>query len=219
MNKLTLEEIAAKYPTDKGPSGHNYIHKYQMFFEQYRDLPIKVLEIGVDKGHSVKMWKEYFPLAEITAIDILEECKQYQEERVTIEIGNSNDTEFIDRLNNDYGPFDIVIDDGSHKNEDMAFSLNYLFPLLKAGGVYVVEDMHACYWPWVQTNLNSNFTNLLKELLDSINRHGKAGVASPKNWSTDAVYRDKMMGEMDWWDINVDSIHMFMSIAFIYKSN
>ena len=217
MSKLTLKEIAAKYPTDKGPTGHNYIEKYEMFFEGNRDQKIKIFEIGVDKGHSVKMWKEYFPNAEIYAIDIVDKT-EYQEDRITIGIGSQNDPEFLNNFNEQYGPFDIIIDDGSHINSDMTFSFNHLFPLLNAGGLYIVEDIHASYWNWVQTNGSENFTNRVKDLLDSVNRHGKAGSACKDNWHTDAVYVNKMVGEMDYWDLAVESVHAFMSIVFIYKS-
>jgi hypothetical protein len=213
----TLLEIAGKYPTDKGPTGHNYIEKYEMFFEASRNQKLKILEIGVDKGYSVKMWKEYFPQGEIYAIDIVDK-KEYEEDRITIGVGSQNDPEFLNSFNATYGPFDIIIDDGSHINSDMTFSFNHLFPLLKAGGLYVVEDIHASYWSWVQLDGSENFTNRVKHLLDSVNKHGKAGLACKDNWNEDAVYKNKMVGDMDYWDLAVESVHAFMSIVFIYKS-
>ena len=217
INLISLEEIANKYPTDKGRSGHYYTSKYELFLEPFRNEKLKIFEIGVDKGYSVKMWKEYFPQAEIYAIDILDKT-EYQEERITIETGSQNDPEFLNRFNAKYGPFDIIIDDGSHINTDMTFSFNHLFPLLAQGGLYIVEDIHACYWPWVQTKGGENFTNRVKALLDSVNRHGKAGQANPENWAQDAVFANRMVGEMDYWDLAIESIHAFMSIVFIFKT-
>jgi hypothetical protein len=163
------------------------------------------------------MWKEYFTEAEIYAIDIVDKT-EYEEDRITIGIGSQNNPEFLNSFNEQYGPFDIIIDDGSHINSDMTFSFNHLFPLLKAGGLYIVEDIHASYWNWVQLDGSENFTNRVKQLLDNVNKHGKAGQACRANWNEDAVYRNKMVGEMDYWDLAVESVHAFMSIVFIYKS-
>ena len=153
MSTLTLKEIAAKYPTDKGPTGHNYIEKYEMFFEASRDQKIKIFEIGVDKGHSVKMWKEYFPNAEIYAIDIVDKT-EYQEDRITIGIGSQNDPEFLNSFNQQYGPFDIIIDDGLHEYEaNMIFFENSIFKL-KKGGYYIIEDINPRTFDLIRDNID-----------------------------------------------------------------
>jgi len=212
----TLNEIAIELGTDKSSLVHNYVEKYEKFLSEYREKEFKLLEIGVDKGHSVKMWKEYFTKAQIYAIDILD-LTHMSEERVSIILGSQNDVKFLEGISDKYGPFDIIIDDGSHINEDMEISFVTLFPLLKPGGFYIVEDMHACYWPWVQKDINRNFTNVIKQLLDHTNSSGKSGCAERKNDNQDAVVNQRLMGEMDWWDTQIESVHMYRSIVFIKK--
>ena len=68
--KRTLNEIATELGTDKASFGHNYVEKYEKYFSEYRDKDIKLFEIGIDKGYSVQLWKEYFTQAKIYAIDI-----------------------------------------------------------------------------------------------------------------------------------------------------
>jgi demethylmacrocin O-methyltransferase len=216
--KRTLDEIATELGTDKASFGHNYVEKYEKFLSEFRDSDIKLFEIGVDKGYSIKMWKEYFSKAHIYAIDILDKT-DLSDDRVTVLVGSQNDEKFLQKLSSDHGPFDIIIDDGSHINEDMFVSFTTLFPLLKPGGLYIVEDLHACYWPWVQKNTANNFTNIIKQLLDHVNSSGKSGIAERKNDQTDAVVTQRLMGEMNWWDTQIESITMYRSIVFIKKHN
>lgn len=212
----TLDQIATELGTDKASFGHNYVEKYEKFLSDYRNEHFKLLEIGVDKGHSIKMWKEYFTKAEIFAIDILD-LAHMSEDRVSVIVGSQNDVDFLKDLNKKNGPFDIIIDDGSHMNEDMFISFTTLFPLLKPGGWYIVEDLHACYWPWVQKNVENNFTNVVKQLLDHVNSSGKTGCAERKNDDKDAVVNQRLMGQMEWWDTQIESIHCYRSIVFIKK--
>jgi demethylmacrocin O-methyltransferase len=214
--KRSLNEIATELGTDKASFGHNYVEKYEKFLSEYRDSDIKIFEIGVDKGYSIKMWKEYFTKAHIYAIDIIDK-REMQEDRVTVLLGSQNDVKFLEDTDKEYGPFDIIIDDGSHINEDMTISFVTLFPLLKPGGLYIVEDLHACYWPWVQKNVDSNFTNVVKQLLDHVNASGKTGIGSRLNDKKDAVVKENLMGRMDWWDTQIESVHAYRSIVFIKK--
>ena len=173
----TLDEIALSYGTDKSSLNHNYARLYSSYFEELRQEKLKILEIGIDKGYSLKSWKEYFPNADITGIDILD-LKQFEENRVHVEQGDQKDTVFLKKVNDTHGPFDIIIDDGSHHNEDMKASFDYLFPLLTQGGMYVVEDLHACYWGKTHGTGEPVFIDRLKELIDSVNAGGKSGVAN-----------------------------------------
>jgi ubiquinone/menaquinone biosynthesis C-methylase UbiE len=212
----TLDQIATELGTDKASFGHNYVEKYERHLSEYRDKNFKLLEIGIDKGYSIKMWKEFFPKADIHAIDIVDKT-EYAEDRVNILVGSQNDVKFLEGINKDFGPFDVIIDDGSHINEDMTISFVNLFPVLKPGGLYIVEDLHACYWPWVQKNVDANFTNVIKQLLDHTNSSGKSGQAERKNDYNDTVVTQRLMGDMGWWDTQIESITLYRSIVFIKK--
>jgi len=212
----TLDEIALSYGTDKSSLSHNYTKLYELYFEKIRSEGLKMLEIGIDKGYSLKSWKEYFPNAEITGIDIAD-LKQFEEDRVHVLQGDQSDQTFLKKVSDIQGPFDIIIDDGSHINSDMKASFECLFPLLKQGGLYVVEDLHACYWNKSHETGEPIFIDVLKKLIDDTNAGGKSGTADRSHDNDDGWYAQKKMPPMTWWEKNVEFIHVYRSIVFIKK--
>ena len=85
------------------------------------------------------MWKVYFPKAQIFGIDIHDKSA-LEENRIRIFHGSQSDPTFLEQVIATIGTIDIVIDDGSHINEDVIFSFNSLFPSLSKTGIYVIED-------------------------------------------------------------------------------
>lgn len=211
-----LDEISHDYGTDKSSLFHNYTKLYSLYFDEIRHEKLKILEIGIDKGYSLKTWKEYFEKGEITGIDILD-LSHFQENRVHIVQADQNDTDALKKVNNEFGPFDIIIDDGSHLSDDMQGSFEFLFPLLNKGGIYVVEDLHACYWGDSLNTGKSVFIETLKKLIDDVNSGGKSGVANIQRDKEDGWYNQKRMPEMTWWEKNVEFVHIYRSIVFIKK--
>jgi len=125
----------------------HYFEIYNEYFEKFIGREVKILEIGIYKGGSLQMWKDYFgEKASIVGIDIDSQCKQYEEERIHICIGSQDDSKFLEEVYAEFGPFDVVVDDGSHIMEHQIKSFEILFPLLKENGVYVCEDTHTSYW-------------------------------------------------------------------------
>lgn len=210
----TLDQIAIRCGTDKSSLTHNYTNRYAMYFEDIREEKINILEIGVKLGRSLKMWKEYFHNAEITGVDI-DNLKKFEEPRIHIEQGDQKDTDFLKKINDLYGPFDIIIDDGSHINEDIQKSFDCLFPLLKPGGLYIVEDLHACYWD-SHGGKNPVFINTLKNTIDWVNGSGKSGSGDIQNDENDSMYVQKN-SIMNWWEKNIEFLHLYRSIVFIKK--
>lgn len=120
------------------------------------------------------MWKKYFgPLATIVGIDILPECSQYEDEQCKVRIGEQGDLKFLNKVVQEFGPPDIVIDDGSHKMEDVSRSFQFLFPLLKNNGIYLVEDTHSCYWESYGGGLGnpSSFIEKAKGMIDTLHAY------------------------------------------------
>jgi hypothetical protein len=139
----TLDTIFNKYNTDKNTSFHNYTRQYNTLFKDFRDKPIKYLEIGVFNGGSIKAVREVFFNAKcILGLDIDDRCKIYEDNKnnVFIEIGDATDDKFIKTITEKYGVFDIILDDGSHNNKDVIKTFELLFPLLNDNGLYIVED-------------------------------------------------------------------------------
>lgn len=146
-----LCELAKKYETDKGgqhyrygggdsDTCHNYTPFYHAWFDEDRATVKSVLEIGVNAGSSLRMWKEYFPSAHIIGIDCDPKCLKEAEDRIEIEIADQNNP---DQLRAVVGAraFDIILDDGSHFREHQITSLKTLLPYLAPGGYYIVEDL------------------------------------------------------------------------------
>tara|TARA_R110000824_G_scaffold264345_1_gene453168 strand:+ start:343 stop:1125 length:783 start_codon:yes stop_codon:yes gene_type:complete len=160
MNDTTTEEkylllkLAIKYHTDKctnKASKYGYIPYYEKHFRPIRHEEMNILEIGVrsNRGHgpsSLLMWKEYFPNSQIYGLDINPNCAGYDEERLKIIIGDQADKRCLDDLVAEHGPFDIIIDDGSHVNSLTIKSYELLIHQgLKPGGLYIIEDLSTSY--------------------------------------------------------------------------
>jgi SAM-dependent methyltransferase len=113
------------------------------------DRPVKLLEIGVQNGGSLEIWEKYLPKgSEIYGVDINALCQNLKfSEHVHFFCGDATKKEFIDQ---NFGgqKFDIILDDGSHVCRDVIETLSFLFEsYLADGGLYIVEDLHASYWP------------------------------------------------------------------------
>jgi hypothetical protein len=139
----SLIPIFDRYGSDKNSSFHNYCRQYDTILKDYRQKNISFLEIGVYGGESLKIWRDSFLNAKkIVGIDINPECKKYEniEKSIYVEIGDASDPSFIDYVNQKHGPFDIILDDGSHRNREVILSFEGLFPLMNDNSLYIVED-------------------------------------------------------------------------------
>jgi cephalosporin hydroxylase len=141
----SLDELGRLYQTDKSSLQHNYLAFYQEYFRPLRDKSLVILEIGVFNGASLKTWQDYFPRAKVIGADIEPGAKRYENDRIFIEIIDQSNIEDLTRLAVRYGPFDIIVEDGSHLWEHQITSLKTLFPFLRAGGYYIVEDLQTNY--------------------------------------------------------------------------
>lgn len=147
-----LTRLAILYGTDKF-GYHDYTPNYFRLLRHLRKKPVKLLEIGVggygdaDRGgQSLEVWRDFFPKGEITGIDIQEKTMDLGP-RVRILRGSQVDPEFLQDLVARRGPFDVIVDDGSHRNEHVVESYQLLFPTLAPGGVYVAEDVQTAFFP------------------------------------------------------------------------
>jgi hypothetical protein len=141
----TLDGLGLKHGTDKASSNHDYLHFYETFFAPLRNSQLTMLEIGVLDGASLRTWEEYFPKASIIGVDITPACKMHEKNRIKVELADQSNVEHLTRLAVKHGPFDIIIEDGSHMWEHQITSLRTLFPFLKDGGIYIVEDLQTNY--------------------------------------------------------------------------
>jgi len=158
-------------------------------------------------GHSLRMWKHYFRKSKIVSIDIYDKSPQ-EEKRIKIYKGSQIDNKILDEIYNDCGKFDIIIDDGSHINEHVIYTFNYLLPKLKKGGIYVIEDTQTSYWP--------DFGGGLKEKNDKSTIYGYF-----KNLIDGLNYKEYLLPgyKPTYFDLNIVSIHFYHNLIFIYKND
>jgi 23S rRNA U2552 (ribose-2'-O)-methylase RlmE/FtsJ len=145
---MRSEELSLEnYETDKQLSG--YIPIYDRFFQSLINQKISLLELGINKGGSLKLWRDYFPNGQVTGIDINPPKNIEFGERINIFQANQTDTIALTQIASSLAPkgFDIIIDDASHIGYYTKKSFWHLFNNhLKSGGMYFIEDWGTGYW-------------------------------------------------------------------------
>lgn len=138
-----LCELALKYGTDKVREGDGAHHDYTEFYHPFfKDRTVnRLLEIGISRGGSLRMWKEYFPNAEIYGLDINRDLF-FEEERIHCLYCNQGSTQSLQSVKElTGGSFDVIIDDGSHLPLHQVLTFQILYPLLNPSGIYIIEDV------------------------------------------------------------------------------
>lgn len=177
----TLREIFWNLPkfADKWDP---YFDVYETWFSKFRGKSPRILEIGVQNGGSALMWLEYFGTGtKVVGVDVDSRCKQHTSENVDIVIGDQGDPAFWTNFFNQYTePFDIIIDDGGHRMQQMILTFVLASPHVKEDGIFLIEDTHTTYWnhpslflgPWDDFGLYNpqNIMEFTKVGLDVLNR-------------------------------------------------
>ena len=145
---------------------HHYLPLYERHFSAFRDRAPRLLEIGVLKGGSLDMWRGYFGVdATIFGIDRAERSRAFDGISAQVRIGDQSDGHFLSQVVQEMGGIDLVVDDGSHKVADIETSFSALFPRLSDGGLYIIEDLHASFWPEYQAEgQKRDFTKFLRNI-------------------------------------------------------
>lgn len=148
---MTIQELCVKHGTDKTPEiAHDYAPVYDELFKYRKDIET-FLEIGIGypelmghvknykTGASLYVWRDYFKKATIHAIDVAE-GSLFTDERIKTYLCDQGSIPEMTKLAEQIGPFDIVVDDGSHLLWDQIISFKILQPYMKKGGLYFIED-------------------------------------------------------------------------------
>ncbi len=201
-----LEQLAEKYKPSKRL--HDYLPHYWMHFRDRCNEVRSILEIGVDNGSSLFMWKDFFPNAHICGLDINPACKKHESKNISVQIGSQADPEILSRLNEKYGPFDIIIDDGSHLSEHQLFSFRYFIKLMNPEGIYVIEDIG------VNRGHDRTWVNhAMTGLVDNINY-----------WDYDLpaeawTYMNKFPTHASWLDRHIIGVAFYRFICFVMRGD
>lgn len=162
----TLDQIMSGYKTDKSSKFHDYCGVYDKLFTPYRDKKIKFLEIGLgnlndpNQGESILGWRDYFYNGDIVGLDVDDKSFFNKEKRIMTYQGSSDDEKVLKVMATLEEGFDIVVDDGPHWRRHILVAFITLFPHLKKGGTYVIEDVHTNYWAGWQGSPITNYFSL-----------------------------------------------------------
>ena len=189
----------------------HYFGIYDRHFSRYRGTAVNMLEIGVYRGGSLQMWKEYFgPKARIWGVDVDPQCKSFEEEQISILIGDQEDRGFLRSIVATLPRFDIVLDDGGHSMKQQIHTFEELFGHIADDGVYLCEDLHTSYrtaWGGKYKG-RGTFIEYSKNLIDQLNAwHSKVP------WYS----RRQRRPRVDAFTRSAHSMHYYDSVLVIEK--
>lgn len=152
----SYNDILNKYSSDKGThplgienEGNGYGDFYERYFRDYRESALNICDIGIQEGSSLRANEEYFINANIHGVDI-DDKSEYNSDRIRTHIVNQDNVadldSFVGKMKNENVQFDIIIDDASHDVSHQQITFAKFFDILKAGGLYVVEDMGSSFF-------------------------------------------------------------------------
>lgn len=149
----------------------HYLPLYDQALGQFVGKAPRVLEIGLAQGGSLQLWSDYLGEdARVVGLDLDPTCKRFEADGFPVFVGDQGDPDLLGRIAAEHGPFDIVIDDGSHIPRHQIASFKALWPHLKTGGVYVCEDLHTNYWAGWEGGLgrDDTFIAFVKTMIDRL---------------------------------------------------
>jgi cephalosporin hydroxylase len=167
----------------------HYFPAYEQHLSRYVNRPALLVEIGVERGGSLQLWKQYLgPHAQIVGIDI-SPAAVFEEDQITVRVGDQSDLAFLQTIVDEFGPPDIVIDDGSHMMSDVTSTFRFMYPRMSRVGAYLVEDMHTAYWPDWGGGLHSpaSFIEIAKSLIDELNAADTMGFVQPTAFTAETL--------------------------------
>jgi hypothetical protein len=111
-----LNDMARAHNTDKSDVCNDFCDAYETHLGYMQDMSFSIFEIGVKNGGSLAMWKDFFPKAQVTGLDIEPDCARLfpGDPRVKIYTGSQDDERLLARIHEERGPFMLIVDDGSH---------------------------------------------------------------------------------------------------------
>ena len=182
----------------------HYFAIYERHLARYRERPVRVLEIGVYRGGGLELLRHYLgPAAHLVGIDIEEAARVAVRGRHPVEIGDQEDPDFLRRVAQQHGPFDVVIDDGGHRMSQQIVSVETLFPLLADGGTYLVEDTHTSYWSeyGAVAGEGATFIDWVKARIDDLH-----------------AYHHSVAADLDApWQTQLAALHVYDSVVVLEK--
>lgn len=138
-----LNEILARHQSDKS-THHNYGTTYERLLASRRQSATNILELGVMHGCSLRAWREYFPNATIWGMDNNADMltKITDRDRLMLLHADTRDRDAFMKIASSLPEMDFICDDCGHVQVEQVWALAVLWPRLKSGGIYIVEDIY-----------------------------------------------------------------------------
>ena len=195
-----LHQLLEEAGSDKA-GHHGYTRFYDPLFKPLRTYPTRLVEIGVEKGKSMRAWQKYFSnnQSHVFGIgygnwqtELVIRCEDALQTKTgaTVGLGPPCDLYHGDQASNAFlntflkrtgGRFDIVIDDGSHVPDHQRITFESLWPAVVPGGLYAIEDVETSYWDQSSSIYGyslqgqRSIVEHMKAVADAINREFTGG--------------------------------------------
>jgi len=163
-----LDDLGRKYGTTKARTPgckHNYLPFYEQFLAPLRARQITLMEIGVEHGYSLFMWRDYFPHAQIVGFDNVPRIHSSQ--RLEMFTGDQNNSDDLQRVVDLHGPFDVIVEDCCHHPPSQKFTYDFLLPHVKPGGFYILEDLFGNEGPFADSCATDHLLKIASDVIFS----------------------------------------------------
>lgn len=213
MMQKTLQHLYQEHQGKVSDKWSLYLGEYERLFSVFHNLPIRMLEIGIQNGGSLEIWARYFTQAEkLLGCDINPNCHRltYEDPRIAVVVGDANLDETEKIILGHTPIYDLIIDDGSHRSSDIVESFARYFPHLADGGLFIVEDLCCSYWQEFEGGLFDPYSSItfFKRLADII---------SHEHWGVEKTRQDLLAGFAKQYSVafNEEVLSHIHSVEFI----
>jgi hypothetical protein len=155
---MSLEEIVDNTRTDKN-TDHSYLQLYQKLLISKKETAKNVLEVGIQRGGSIKLWSDFFTNANVYGLDIMNINEVWDGIKNNNKIGLHTNTNAYDEgyFNNMFIKnnikFDFMVDDGPHTLESMKQFIKLYSQIMTDDGILIIEDVQS--WEWIEILINA----------------------------------------------------------------
>jgi hypothetical protein len=179
-----LTKLGQVFGTDKVDERHTrnglaYTDIYERYLRGWRRQRFTMLELGVYRGDSLRMWNAFFPRAKVVGLDLEPSAAEHAPEFEVV-VGSQSDPTLLESVVRRHPDLRLVVDDASHITSLTIASFRGLFPRLPRGGIYIMEDLspntyeeweghdpvRGANWPAIQQNPDESPFNARQEMDD-----------------------------------------------------
>lgn len=143
-----LQKIGESFDSDKAKnltSGITYLEYYENIFKDLKNIKT-ILEIGTYYGNGLLTLSEYFNDSQVVSIDkkvieVVHDRIDGKDNCFVYECDQTDKNKLLQIVSKHCEYIDVVIDDASHEIDKTIETFKILYPKLKNGGYYIIEDL------------------------------------------------------------------------------